>query len=162
MTRRTTIGNSRLGTMMLTFVAAGALAVGFGCEGRPSLLPNSDKNLNLTSTQFAADAATRHYEADAPSGGPAQCRAEVDYAAGAISLANVSDQDWSNVEVWVNQNYVVFVPLIEKQSDKTLYFHMIYDAHGNCYKPTASEGVKFVDLYHDGKMFAAVTQLPDH
>jgi hypothetical protein len=160
MKRRNTINrNSRVGTIILSLAAAAALAVGFGCEGRPSLLPNSDKSLNQTSTQFAADAATRHYEADAPSGGPAQCRAEIDYAVGTISLANVSDQDWSNVEVWINQNYVVFVPLIEKQSDKTLYFHMIYDTHGNCYKATTAEGV---DLYHDGKMFAAVTQLPDH
>src|SRR3989440_8403871 len=103
-----------------------------GCAGRPSLLPNSDPALRKTSAQFAADAARRQpFKTDLPSGGKAPARAEVDYMLNQIEVANLSQQDWENVELWVNRKFVVFIPRMESQKLKSLPFQMIYDAQGN-------------------------------
>src|ERR1051326_1223672 len=98
-----------LSRRVVTLVVA-ALATATGCAGRPSLLPNGDPALRKTSPQFAADAATRHpYKAAAPRGGEAVARAEADYMFKHLNLVNLSPEDWKDVEIWVNQNYVVFV-----------------------------------------------------
>ena len=47
----------------LSLIAGLGLALFAGCAGRPSLLPNSDKDLRKTSAAFAADAAKRVDEA---------------------------------------------------------------------------------------------------
>src|SRR5947207_9463157 len=103
-----------------------------GCAGRPSLIPNSDKNLRRTSAQFAADAAKRHpYKANAPRGGEAVARAEIGYMLKQITIVNLSPETWNDVELWVNQKYVVFVPVMEPNKLKTLNFQMMYDDQGN-------------------------------
>ena len=104
-----------------------------GCAGRVSILPNSDKTLNRTPAQFASDAAKRSYPADLPDGGPAEARAWVAYDANNIQILNNSEEDWSDVEIWVNQKYVVCAPRIEagKKRVKTLTFMMLYDDQGN-------------------------------
>src|SRR5437588_8960332 len=104
-----------------------AIALAVGCAGRPSLLPNGDPALRKTSAQFAADAAKRQpFKTDLPSGGKAEARAEVDYMLNQIEVANLSQQDWENVELWVNRKFVVFVPKMERQKLKSLPFQMIY------------------------------------
>ena len=102
-----------------------------GCAGRPSMLPNSDPNLRKTSAQFAADAAKRHpYKADAPRGGEAVARAEVDYTADFVNIVNLSDEEMDDVELWINQNYVVFIPKMEPKLLKKINFTMLYDDTG--------------------------------
>src|SRR5580704_4487169 len=83
-----------------------------GCmgDGTPTLLPNSDSNLRHSSTEFAADAAKRNYEANAPKGDTAVARAEYNLSERQFDVANLSSQDLKNVEFWVNQKYVVNVP----------------------------------------------------
>src|SRR5256885_16200458 len=86
-----------------------------GCAGRPSLFPNSDPNLRKTSAQFAADAAKRHpYKTDASRAGDAMGRAEYDLTFGHLQILNYSEEDWDDVEVWVNHKYVCWLPKIEK------------------------------------------------
>ena len=139
--------------------------VGFigGCAGRPSIMPNPDKSLRKTSAEFAADAAKRHpYKKDAPRGGEAVARAQVGYTLNQIDLVNLSQEPWKDVEVWVNQNYVVFVPSMAPNKLKTLPFQMIFDDQGN-YFPLDNKKtlVNKVEVYHDGKMYDVPVKLGD-
>src|SRR5262245_42887010 len=98
-----------------------------GCAGRASILPNPDPELRKNSAQLAADAAKRFpYKADAPRGGQASGRAQVGYWADRLEVANLSDGDWTDVEVWVNQKYVCHAPKIEKGKLVVLFFPMIF------------------------------------
>ena len=82
-----------------TLLAAGMVA---GCAGRPAMIPNSDKSLRRTSTQFAADAAKRAYPAEAPRGGEAQAQAAVDHGfLNRIEVVNLSDATWTDVDLWI-------------------------------------------------------------
>jgi hypothetical protein len=141
-------------SILLSCVAiSGLLAI--GCAGRPSIFPNPDKNLRRSSAQFAADAAVRHpYKAEAPSGGEAEARAEVDYVADHINIANLSNQDWKDVEIWVNQNYVVFLPVMQSKAMKKIEFTMLYDDKGHWF-PTDNSKVmiKKLEIYRDGKRY---------
>src|SRR5688500_17499938 len=71
-----------------------------GCTEGPALTPNRDPALRKAKTEFAADAARRHpYKADAETGGEAVARAQVGYALDRLDVINLSDEDWSDVEV---------------------------------------------------------------
>jgi hypothetical protein len=150
----------------LTLISAAVAMV--GCAGRASLIPNKDEALRKTSTQFAADAAKRAYKTDAPHGGEAPARAEVDYTLKELRIGNLSPEDWSDVEVWVNQKYVVYLPVLPKQNKgegyRHLNFQMLYDNQG-AYFPVSiiqsKERVEKVEVYRDGKIFAVPVALAD-
>ena len=149
----------------LTIALLGGLALVAGCAGRPSLVPNSDPNLRRTSAQFAADAARRHpYKADTPRGGAAMGRAEYNLMLGTLQVLNYSDEDWDNVEIWVNRKYVCWLPKIEKgkQRVKTINFQMLYDDAGNYFWTNGGKTpVEQVELYKNGKMYSIDTYLQD-
>ncbi len=149
----------------LTIALLGGLGLAAGCAGRPSLVPNSDPNLRRTSAQFAADAARRHpYTADAPRGGAAMGRAEYNLLMGTLQVLNYSDEDWDNVEIWVNRKYVCWLPKIEKgkQRVKTINFQMLYDDAGNYFWTNGGKTpVEQVELYKNGKMYSIDTYLQD-
>lgn len=138
-----------------------------GCAGRPSLLPNSDKNLRRTSAQFAADAAKRHpINTDIPAGGEAVGRAQVGYMLDQVEVWNGSDEDWNDVEIWANRNYVCFVPRIEARGKrtKTLNFQMFYDADGNYFptdNKTATRQISQLEMVKDGKLYSIPLRLAD-
>jgi hypothetical protein len=138
-------------------VAGFAIAAGvIGCstDGRPSFLPNPDTNLRKTSAELAADAAKRTYEADAPRGGQAQARASFELMSHRFDLVNLDDTDWTNVEVWVNQQYVVFVPVMQTEKDKKLNFEMFYDRDGHHFDTQGGKNpIKTLEICKDGKIF---------
>jgi hypothetical protein len=143
------------------------LALG-GCAGRPSIIPNKDEALRKTSAQFAADAAKRSYHAESPRGGEAPARAEVDYTLKEVRLANLSPDDWNDVEVWVNQKYVVYLPALphaEKgEGYRHLNFQMMYDNEGNYFPVNfimSKVRIEKVEVHHDGKMFDVPVALAD-
>ena len=150
----------------LTLTAAATTAAALlaaGCAGRVSMIPNPDPNLRKSSTQFAADAAARHpFKADAPKAGEAVARAEVGYTLNRIDLVNLSSDDWQDVDVWVNQQYVVHLPKMEHGKLKILPFQMIYDDKGN-YFPLDNRKVLVsqVSLYKDGKMYDVPVHVAD-
>src|SRR4051812_10691708 len=112
------------GCVLLTTTGA-LLTLAAGCAGRPSLVPNRDPALQKTSAQFAADAAKRFpYKSDVPQAGEAVARAQVRYAMKYLDVVNLSDQDWNNVEIWVNEKYVVFLPQMKAKDFKSLPFEM--------------------------------------
>lgn len=134
-----------------------------GCAGRPSMLPNSDPSLRKTSAQFAADAAKRHpYKADAPRGGEAVARAEVDYTADFVNVINLSGEEMTDVELWINQNYVVFIPKMEPKQLKKINFTMLYDDTGTTF-PTNNRTlmIEKAELYRGGKMYELKMKLID-
>jgi hypothetical protein len=135
-----------------------------GCTNQPGLFPNSDPRLRKTSTQFAADAARRHYEADAPTTTPTYAQAQIDYQTKNISLENLTDTDWTNVEVWIDQKFVLFIPVMEKQTAKSLTFDMFFDSDGNFFTEYGQTPLKpTIDIYRDGKLFTSIPYtLPDH
>jgi hypothetical protein len=136
-------------------------AIGFsllgGCEGVPSLLPNTDPNLRHTSTQFAADAAKRQpYKSFAPSGGSALANAQFDLTLQDVQILNYSEEDWNDVEVWVNKKYVVFIPVMDKGKSlvKTIPFAMLFDDSGNCFSTNGGKTpIQTVEIYRNGKMY---------
>jgi hypothetical protein len=140
-----------------------ALAAFVGCAGRPALIPNPDPNLRKTSAQFAADAATRHpYKAAAPRGGEAIARAQVGYTLNRIDLVNLSHEEWANVEVWVNQDYVVFLPKVEPNKLKILNFELLFNGQGVSFPRDNSKVlVNKVEVFKDGKMFDVPVRLGD-
>ena len=132
-----------------------------GCAGRPSLLPNSDPALRKTSTEFAVDAAHRFpYKADAIQGGDAVGRAQVGYMVKRVEIVNNSPDDWKNVEVWLNQKYVVSIPEMPQHILKSLPFQMFFDDQGH-YFPTDGVMINKVEIYMDGKMYNVPLQLAD-
>ena len=149
------------------FVIAILLALLGGCEGRVSLFPNADPELRKAPPEFAADAAKRFpYKANASVAGEAAGRASVDYGLDVIQVTNISDEDWNNVELWINKQYVLFLPKVEKgaQSIKTLNFQMFFNDHGQSF-PTNNipldNQVHTVEVLRDGKLYAVRTQLAD-
>ncbi|HEY0009794.1 MAG TPA: hypothetical protein VGB55_13785, partial [Tepidisphaeraceae bacterium] len=125
------------------------------------IFPNRDPALRKTSAEFAADAAKRHpYQANAPRGGQAKAGAEVGYVFDRLDVINLSDVEWTDVELWINQNYVIFLPRMEAKTIKTVPFQALYDASGNSFplgngkllnrQPVV---VDRVELYRDGKLY---------
>jgi hypothetical protein len=135
--------------MGLVFGLAGCVS-----DGSPSLIANPDPNLNKTSAELAADAAKRHYEADAPKGDTGEARAQYELMTKRLDLVNLSKADWSDVEIWINHEYVLFVPQMKQAEDKTLDFTLFYDQDGHHFETKKGENpLKTVEVYKDGKMY---------
>lgn len=147
-------------------MVAGLVLAGFaGCD-KPSLLPPSDKALDRTKAEFAADAAKRNYPADAPRGGSDQANAQIDYAMvpgmREIRIKNLTQQSWSDVEVWVNGEWVVFFPVWQAQEMKTVPFNTLYNRGGQPF-PTDNKEVKVqkVELNFGGTLYPVPAKLVD-
>ena len=79
-----------------------------------------------------------------------------------LDLVNLSSDNWSNVEVWINQQYVVYVSEIDPKKLEQLPFQMFYDANGH-YFPADNTPmlIKTLNIYRDGKMYDVPLQLAD-
>jgi hypothetical protein len=146
------------------FVFAAVICTGTaltGCARHQELLPIRDPHLRKSGSEFAADAATRHpYPAEAPRAGEAHARAQVAYMLKRIEIANLSGQDWLGVELWVNRNYVVHLPVWEAGTLKKINFQMIYDDQGR-HLPTSRTFVENVELLHNGQLYSVTTRVAD-
>ena len=151
-------------------ILAGALVVAFGatliagCQGRPTLFPNPDPTLRKTSTQLAADSARRFpYKAEAPHAVEESARAQVAYSLNRLEVVNFSDEDWSDVEVWVNRKYVCHVPRMESRKLKEVHFPMLYDETGTYFPFDNKETrVETVELFRDGTMYDVTVKPADY
>jgi hypothetical protein len=115
------VGSSRrLVRPIAALLALIVVAGGMGCSGRVAVMPNSDKSLRRTPAQFAAESAKRSYPADLPDAGKANARAQVAYEVDQIQVINLSEEDWNDVELWVNHKYVVHLPLVESSCCTTI------------------------------------------
>jgi hypothetical protein len=136
-----------------------------GCEGRPGLIPNSDASLNKTSTQFAADAARRFpYSQTTSRGGTAAGVAEIDLMLTRLQILNSSDEDWNDIDIWVNRSYVCHIPSIPKGKLKveTVQFQMLYNISGDFFDTKDGKNpVNLVEMNHDGKMYQLALKMAD-
>lgn len=152
----------RIGFGAAAIVAATALGAG-GCSNKPTLIPPGNPALRKTISQFAADGAKRHpFKDDLPSGGQAVARAEVDYGLDVLHIVNLSDEDWQNVELWVNHDYVVFVPAIKPKVQETVNFEIMYDGNGKAF-PTDNRVTRVdkLQMVRDGKLYEIPLRLAD-
>jgi hypothetical protein len=147
----------------LTYWIAGLIGLAIvGCEGTVSLIPDADPQLRKPPAVFAADAAKRHYEAAAHKIPDTDFRAQYALIVHQVDLANISNQDWQNVEIWINGTYVVHIPFFEKKSDKTLYFSMFYDQSGHHFDTNYGQNpIKKLEVFRDGAMYAVVDHVAD-
>jgi hypothetical protein len=145
-------------------VSGGFALAGGGCAGRVAILPNSDKALNRTPAQFAAEAAKHSYPTDMADGGKADARAQVAYEVDQINLLNLSAEDWTDLEIWVNHKYFLHLPRLEagKKRVKTITFLMLYDDQG---APFPSNNMKqkidSLEMVRDGKKYTIPLVLAD-
>jgi len=147
-----------LAALMLT-----GLTMATGCTDSPTILPSSDFDLRRTNAQFAADAAKRSYPQAAAPAGQAPAQADVDYGwTNRIQMINLSDQDWKDVELWVNQTYVVHLPTWYKKQMRTIPFSMFYDRSANTF-PTNNNKVRIekLEIVRDGKVYSVPMKLAD-
>ena len=145
---------------VLMVLAAVLLA---GCvEGRSAFGPNQDYQLRKSVKAFAADAQTRHYPTTAPSAGRAPMRAEVDYQLKLINLVNLSDEQWNDAELWVNGQYVCFLPRIQPKIQKTINFQILFDDHHKSFPTSlATESVKKLQVFANGSLYDVQLHLAD-
>ena len=147
---------ARYGSLVIVLSAAMV-----GCARRPSIIPNNDPALRKTSEWFAQDAAKRQpFPTTAPFAGALNARAEVDVMLDKLQIANFSDEELTNVDVWVNHAYVVHVPKIEanvqgKPGTRTLDFQMMFNDKGQSF-PTDNDTypVNTVEIISNGKMYS--------
>jgi hypothetical protein len=147
-------------------LAAMTLTGLIGCQGRPTLFPNSDSNLRKTSTEFAADAAKRFpYPGDTSArAGEIAGRAEVDMMLTNLQILNASEDDWKDIDIWVNKSHVCHIPLIPKGKEKveTISFSMLFDEHGNFFSTQNGKNpVNRVEIVRDGKIYTVPVRLAD-
>jgi predicted small lipoprotein YifL len=139
-----------------------ALAAGCGSDGQPTLVPNPEPALRKTSSELASDAAKRSYEVEAPKGENVQARGEYSLVTRKFEVANLSDTDWENVEVWVNQKFVVLVPHMVHAAG-TAYridFEMLYDRDGHHFETDGGKTpVQSLQFFRDGKMYDVTATL---
>jgi hypothetical protein len=140
-----------------------ACVLNAGCSQRAWWTPPEDPALRKKTHEFKADAAKRHpYKADAPRGGEADGRAEVGYTLNQISLVNFSNQEWTDVEIWVNKAYVVHVPKIEPGKLKRINFQMLFNNQGKNFPlDNRKTLVETVEVFHGGKMYVVPVKLGD-
>ena len=130
-----------------------------GCQDSVSLIPNPDPELRKTRSEFARDAINRHpYQGEAPRGGKLQGGASIDYSDNVLHVANFTAEDWKDVEIWVNGQWVVFVPNVpaNAETSRKINFEMMYDRMGRHFpieNKTEDQMVKKVEVYRDGKMY---------
>ena len=142
-------------------VAGGATLV--GCAGRAELIPNDNPALRRTSAEFAADSAKRFpYKSAAPRGGTAKARAQFGYTVNRLEIVNLSDEVWNDVEIWLNGDYVVFLPAIKPNELQKIPFQAIFNDRGQSFPTDNSKVlVNKVEIYTGGKMWDVSKQMAD-
>ena len=95
-------------------------------------MPNDNPALRKKPAEFAADAATRHpYPAGVPVAETYDVRAEADYLFDNLDLLNFSGRPFEDVEVWVNETYVVHLPVLPDGDVQEIPFRAMYDGTGD-------------------------------
>jgi hypothetical protein len=148
--------------ILSAIVLSGAcVAFGLGCEARPGFYPNQDPTLREPIKTLRADGSQRLYPSEAPRVKGIAARAQIGYMSKTIDVANLGDEDWKDVEVWVNETYVCFLPIVQHGVLKSIPFNALFDREGN-YIPRNSSTfiVQSVEVYIGGKLYEVKTQLP--
>lgn len=136
----------------IALLASFGFAVGGCASGSNSILPNPDKDLQKHRKEYAADAAKRSYPADAPKGGRALMRSEVDYQLKVLNVVNLANADWDNVEIWVNGQYVCALSKLPAKRQVGINFNAFYTAQGQA-APPKGVWINKVEVLYNGSLY---------
>jgi hypothetical protein len=126
-----------------------------GCN-QPTLFANPDPNLRKNIPELKADAAKRFpYKANVPHAFEPKARAQVGYDLHRVEVVNFSNEDWSNVEVWVNCQYVCHIPVMQSRQLKQLGYKMLINDLGQHFPEDIT--VWRVELYRNGTMYRVIS-----
>ena len=80
-----------------------------------------------------------------------------------LEIANQSDTDWNDVELWVNQSYVVHLPLLKAHAEKvtSIPFQAIFNDKGRSFPTDGKTHIDKVEVYYGGTMYDVPKQLAD-
>jgi hypothetical protein len=95
---------------------------------------------------LAAYAATKPYPANAQAQDDMRITAVVNQRTGQITIRNFSGAPLRDVDVWINQAYVLHVNQIDANGSKTLNPADFYNANGFSLEKTPPEGIRKVQL----------------
>jgi len=129
-----------------------AVAVMAGCT-QPTLIQNPDPELRHSVSELKTDSSARFpYRFDAPHMKDSTARSQVDYGFDRLDILNFSGEDWENVEVWVNRQYVCHVPELKDRKLSRIDFAMLYNIYGKNFPlDNTKEIVHTVEVYKDGQ-----------
>lgn len=157
------VGRVGLAVILGGAVVGAIVGGGMGCD-EPGYYPNQDPALRKSRTALRADSTQRLYPADASRVKGLAIRSQIGYMARTVDVANLTDQDFANVEVWVNGQYVCYLPKMEKGVLKSIPWDALYDREGK-HLPTDGAGVRSfvvntVELYMDNGGGAKLYDVP--
>jgi hypothetical protein len=143
--------------LLVLSVVAGSMVL--GCQDNAVLIRSSDASLNKSAITFASQAKEHFpYPADAQRGSRIDARAEIGYMWNVVNILNFSDQDWENVELWVNKSYVLPLEKMEAGKTKRISFKMIYNENGE-YFPLGGTMIKELEIRKNGILYTVPTQI---
>jgi hypothetical protein len=138
-------------------LVAGSLVL--GCQDNAVLIRNTDANLNKSAATFATEAKERFpYPADVQRGERIDARAEIGYMWNIVNVLNYSDQDWENIEIWINKSYVLPLPKMEARQTKRISFKMFYNDQGQ-YFPLGGTMIEDLEIKKDGVLYRVPCQI---
>lgn len=148
-------------TVSLTVAALLVAALtALGCESRPGYYPNQDLSLRKPIRTIRADSVQRIYPAEAARVKGIAARSQVGYMAKTVDVANLTDTDWTEVEVWVNETYVCYLPKIEAGVLKSIPWDALYDRDAKTLpKESHNFVVNTVEVYMGGKLYEVPVRL---
>lgn len=135
-----------------------------GCTGGyTTFTPNALDSLNRKPAQLAADSAKRTYPSDVPSAKTNFIRGEAQYTFDHLHLLNLTDEPMQDVEVWVNERFVVHLPTFPtKPFIVKIPFRALYDQDA-IHFPTNNRAttVRKVQVLVDGELLDVPVDIAD-
>jgi hypothetical protein len=152
-----------VGGMVWSVVCLSVAAAGGGCQGRGYIIPPSDPDLRKTSAELAADSAKRQYPAGAPRGGELAAMADIDYGIyNRVEIMNLSDEDYNDVEIWMNEKYVFHASKWPAHTLKKVNFATLYDRDGQPFPmDNRKTRINKIEVLKDGKLFSVPSKLAE-
>jgi len=149
-----------VGGMLVSVIG---LSMAAGCQGRGAIIPPTDPDLRKTAAQFAADSAKRSYPASAERGGELQAMASIDYGVfNRVEIMNLSDEDYNDVEIWMNEKYVFHASKWPAHSLKKVNFATLYDRDGEPFPMDNRKArISKIEVLKDGKLFNVPSKLAE-
>ena len=142
-------------------VVAVMVALAAGCaSGDRRWNPNPELSLQKKPAEYAAYAAEQVYPADATRAEGSPVLAEVDYGYDVVNLVNVGEEDWNDVNVWVNQQFVVKLGSLPVRVQRGVNFHALYDREG-LRAPSRGVWIRTVEIERDGQLYPLRIRIAD-
>lgn len=143
--------------MIRTTLIAVALLAAAGCAPQNDGSSNSARATTQapTVTELAAYAASRHFPTSAPSQADLHVAAIVNRSTGIIKLYNFDAAAIRNIDVWVNQAFVLHVAALAPNASVEIKLADMYNAVGRNLA-SQNEPIRQVQLVIDGSVHNAL------